>query len=120
MIHSKKISCIFTLSNKNKMKVTHTNFGTGTILSQDENNVTVDFNGTVKTLIIKFAKLTNEDGSEFGVTFVAPSKKIKKQNRANFMTQEEFAQTEAGKMTDKQWIEYREQVVRNSMQSSLR
>ena len=45
---------------------------------------------------------------------------FQKQNRANFMTQEEFAQTEAGKMTDKQWIKYREQVVRNSMQSSLR
>lgn len=115
-----KNKCIFTLSNKNNMKVIHTNFGTGTILNQDANNVTVDFNGTVKTLIIKFAKLTNEDGSEFGVTFVAPTKKAKKQNRANFMTQEEFAKTEAGRMTEIEWIEYREQVVRNNMQSSLR
>ena len=65
------------------MKVTHKALGTGTIVSQDAENVTVDFNGSVKTLVIKFARLTNEDGSEFGNTFVAPVKKAKKQNQAN-------------------------------------
>ena len=56
------------------MKVTHAKFGQGTIINQDANNVTVDFNGVQKTLIIKFANLTNEDGSAFGVAFVAPAK----------------------------------------------
>lgn len=65
-------------------QVNHTNFGLGTIISQDADNVTVDFNGTVKTLIIKFARLTNVDGTPFGVTFVAPKKKAKKLNPANF------------------------------------
>lgn len=69
---------------KTKMKVSHKQFGTGTVISQDANNVTVDFNGTVKTLITKFSRLTNEDGSEFGITFVAPVKKTKKLNPANF------------------------------------
>lgn len=65
-------------------QVNHTQFGTGTIVSQDENNVTVDFNGTIKILIIKFARLTNLDGTPFGVIFVAPKAKTKKRNPANF------------------------------------
>lgn len=62
------------------MKVTHAAFGTGTIVTQDANNVTVDFNGNVKTFVTKFAKLSNEDGSPFGVQFVAEVKKTKKTN----------------------------------------
>lgn len=61
------------------MKVTHAQFGTGTVISQDANNVTVDFNGTTKTLIIKFARLMNEDGTAFGSQFVS-EKKTKKTN----------------------------------------
>jgi epoxyqueuosine reductase QueG len=65
------------------MTVSHKVFGNGTVISQDNQNVTVDFNGTVKTLITKFAKLTNEDGSEFGVQFEAKPAKARKQNQAN-------------------------------------
>ena len=57
------------------MKVTHPKLGAGTVVSQDTDKVTVDFNGTVKTLLIKFAKLSNEDGSPFGTQFEAPVKK---------------------------------------------
>lgn len=56
--------------------VTHSIFGKGQVISRDENNVTVDFNGVVKTLVIKFSKLMNEDGTMFGDQTVAP--KLKK------------------------------------------
>lgn len=56
------------------MKVLHTQFGTGTVTAQDENNVTVDFNGTSKTFVTKFAKLLNEDGSPFGIQFTQKNK----------------------------------------------
>lgn len=62
------------------MTVTHSQFGTGQIISQDENNVTIDFNGTAKTMVIKYAKLTYEDGTPFGVQAVATEKKKKKSN----------------------------------------
>lgn len=61
--------------------VIHSNFGKGQVVSQDTNNVTVDFNGVVKTLIIKFAKLTNEDGTSFGTQAVAAIKKMKSQKK---------------------------------------
>ncbi len=38
----------------------HPTLGEGQVISQDANNVTVDFNGTTKVMIIKFAKLKNE------------------------------------------------------------
>jgi hypothetical protein len=65
-------------------QVKHTQFGIGTILSQDENNVTVDFNGNVKTLIIRFARLENMDGTSFGVMASVEKPKSKKRNPANF------------------------------------
>lgn len=55
------------------MKVIHNTHGTGDVISQDENNVTVNFNGLVKTLVIKFARLMNEDGTPFGTHYVAPA-----------------------------------------------
>lgn len=60
------------------MKVNHPIFGIGKTVSQDENNVTVDFSGTIKTLVIKFSKLTNEDGTPFGAQAVVTEKKKKK------------------------------------------
>ena len=63
-------------------QVIHPTLGQGTVVSQDSSNVTVDFNGTVKTLVIAFSKLTNIDGSIFGVAFVAPIKKAKKAKTA--------------------------------------
>lgn len=59
----------------NAMKVIHARFGEGAVISQDSNNVTVDFNGTVKILVIAFCKLTTQDGTTFGVQYVAPAKK---------------------------------------------
>lgn len=43
--------------------VNHKLFGTGTVVSNDAKTVTVNFNGEVKNLAIKFANLTNEDGT---------------------------------------------------------
>jgi len=60
----------------NKMtQVTHSNFGTGTVIEQDAKTVTVDFNGIVKKMMTAFAKLTNEDGTPFGTQFVVKIKK---------------------------------------------
>lgn len=44
-------------------QVTHKIFGAGTVTSNDAKTVTVNFNGEVKTLVIKFANLTTEDGT---------------------------------------------------------
>jgi hypothetical protein len=82
------------------IQVTHPTLGTGTIINQDENNVTVDFNGTVKTLVIKYAKLTNEDGTAFGVQAVAKEKKARKVNKANGrITAEEWAKSKYSTMS---------------------
>lgn len=95
--------------------VTHSKFGTGTIISQDSNNVTVDFSGTIKTLIIKFANLKNEDGSTFGVQFAAPAKSAKKVNKANFMSKEEFAKSRYATMSDNDFNAERQQAAYNSI-----
>lgn len=88
--------------------VTHNTFGTGTVISMNEKNVTVDFNGEVKTLIIAFARLKNEDGSAFGITFIAKPKKVKKLNKANFMTQEEFEKTGYANRSNDDYLEDRQ------------
>lgn len=87
--------------------VTHNNLGTGTVISMDEKNVTVDFNGTVKTLIIKFANLKNADGTTFGEQFVAKAKKVKKVNKANFMSDAEFAKSKYATMSNDDFEEER-------------
>ena len=46
-------------------QVNHKQFGTGTVVSNDAKTVSVNFNGEVKSLLIKFANLTNEDGSNW-------------------------------------------------------
>jgi hypothetical protein len=94
--------------------VKHPQFGTGTVISQDSENVTVDFGGVVKTLIIRFAKLTNEDGTFFGVQAVARPKKAKKLNRANFMSEEEYRNSDVAKMSKDEWEAMREARKRSS------
>jgi len=65
--------------------VIHNNFGTGTVIEQDATTVTVDFEGTVKKMMIAFSKLTNENGTPFGTQFVAPvkTKKIKQLDQSH-------------------------------------
>ena len=46
--------------------------------------------------------------------------KSKKLNKANFMSVEEFSKSNAGKMSNEEWEEYRRRKVMESMQSSLR
>jgi hypothetical protein len=87
---------MFVKQNNDKMILTHSKFGQGTLISQTDANVTVDFNGEIKTLIIKFANLTNEDGSAFGTPFVAPAKKVKSQRKIS----EQFAITSGGSFND--------------------
>ncbi len=86
------------------MKVTHKSLGIGTVIRSDDNNVTVDFNGEEKIMVIKFARLSNEDGTPFGTQFVAKAKKVKL-NKANFMSDAEFAKTKYGQMSDSEWEE---------------
>jgi hypothetical protein len=89
------------------MNVISKTLGTGTVINQTSENVTVDFNGVVKTLIIKFAKLTNEDGSEFGSQFVAEPKKVKKLNHANYMTEKEFSKSKYAHMSKSDYEDMR-------------
>jgi acylphosphatase len=54
--------------------VTHSKFGQGQVISQNDTTVTVLFNGVKKTLVTKFAGLINEDGSDFAAQFLAKEK----------------------------------------------
>jgi hypothetical protein len=85
-------------------KVFHKTFGQGSVISETNGNVTVDFNGVEKTLIVKFAGLKNEDGSDYGVVFVAPEKKVKK---TNYMSNEDYAKTKTARMSDEEWEAHR-------------
>ena len=61
--------------------VNHRTLGIGTVIAQDNKNVTVDFNGITKVLMIEFAPLTNEDGTPFYTAPAAPAKKTYKAPR---------------------------------------
>jgi len=78
----------------------HSKFGQGSVISEENGNITIDFNGAVKTLIVKFAGLKHEDGSDYGISFVAPEKKSKKLNKANFMSSEDFAKRKYSTMSN--------------------
>jgi len=88
--------------------VTHNTFGTGIVISLENGNVTIDFNGEVKTMVIAFARLKNEDGTAFGTTFVTEPKKAKKLNKANFMSEEEKANNKYSNMSKDDFKELRE------------
>jgi hypothetical protein len=81
-------------------QLTHSKFGQGSVISESNGNITIDFNGDVKTLIVKFAGLKNEDGSDYGVAFVAPAKSSKKLNKANFMSKNEYAKSKYSTMSN--------------------
>jgi hypothetical protein len=78
------------------MILTHSQFGQGTLISQTETTVTVDFNGVQKVMVTKFARLTNQDGSAFGTLFVAPAKKVKSQRKIS----EQLSITSGGSFND--------------------
>lgn len=99
---------------ENTMKVISNTLGTGTVISQDEQNVTVDFNGIVKTLIIRFAHLTNEDGTPFGEQFVPKKSRSKKLNPVN------FGKLNVRKMSRNEYDEWNERRINESLPSSLR
>lgn len=104
------------------MKVSHATLGIGTVIAQDAKNVTVEFNGTIKTMVIAFARLINEDGSAFGTTFVAPTKKtISKKKLAEKLrvtsdTPAAWMNADGTKNWDKynDFLEQRERDARNS------
>lgn len=80
------------------MKVTSKIFGTGTVISQDATTVKVDFNGEVKNLMLRFANLTNEDGTAF---YVEP-KKVSKPKKATLpkIDYSKYSDAELVKMHD--------------------
>ena len=59
--------------------LTHPQFGIGTLVSNDEKTVTVNFNGTEKKLFIKFASLKNEYGYDWKPTKIKKEKAVKVQ-----------------------------------------
>lgn len=68
------------------MKVSHAKFGNGNVISDNGVNVTVDFNGDIKVLVIAFCKLSKEDGTSYGITFVAKEDKKTKRNKSMLST----------------------------------
>lgn len=61
------------------MKVNHANFGQGTVISEENGKITVEFKEFTKVLLVAYANLTNEDGTPY---YVAPVKEAKKQYKA--------------------------------------
>lgn len=59
------------------MQVVHKTFGQGTVISQDDNNITVQFSEVTKTLIKRFAGLTDLSGAPIVAVVEAAPKKSK-------------------------------------------
>lgn len=94
-------------------------FGRGTVIIEENGNITVDFNGTVKTLVVAFARLTNEDGSAYGQVFVAPEKKKisdKKRSEKLQITSKGGLDSMFASVEDREnWKEKREKIKRNTI-----
>jgi len=65
------------------MKLSSSKYGIGTLISEENGRAKVEFNGKVIELIVKFAKLTNEDGTLYegttgDVVVVESTKKVYK------------------------------------------
>ena len=69
-----------TQNNEVMTQVVHPKFGQGTIISEANGNVTIEFAEFTKTLIVKYAGLNNIDGTPYGeqytsvATATAPAK----------------------------------------------
>jgi hypothetical protein len=94
-------------------------FGQGTVISEENGNVTVDFNGIIKTLVVAFARLTNEDGSIYGQQFIVPEKKqmsSKKRSEKLQITSKGSFDSMFTSVEDREnWKEKREQIRRNTI-----
>lgn len=66
-------------------QVIHSTLGKGEVISGDNKIVVVDFGGIKKTMLLKFANLTNTDGSIF-----VPAK-VKKEITKTYPTPSEWA-----------------------------
>jgi len=51
--------------NDKMTTLTSEKYGIGTLISEENGKVSIQFESGIKSLIVKFAKLTNEDGSIF-------------------------------------------------------
>lgn len=59
------------------MKLNHNNFGQGTVISEENGKITIEFNEFTKVLLVAFANLTNEDGTPYYVAPVVEKKQYK-------------------------------------------
>lgn len=59
------------------MKLNHKTFGQGTVISEDNGKITIEFNEFTKVLLVAFANLTNEDGTPYYVAPVVEKKQYK-------------------------------------------
>ena len=111
---------MFNLKLKTMKNIISKVFGQGTVISEDTGgNITVNFNGTVKTLVVAFAKLTNEDGSAYGQVFIAPEKKqmsSKKRSEKLQIKSKGSLDSMFSSVEDREnWKEKREQIKRNTI-----
>jgi len=78
-------------------------YGTGTLVSELNGKAIINFNGEEKSLLIKFAKLTKEDGTSFVGTTEIPVVEIKAKKTRKVMA-EKF-------VTKADLIEYKKLIV---------
>ena len=66
-------------------------YGTGTLISELNGKATINFNGKEVSLLVKFAKLTKEDGSDFEATiFEEKEIEVKKVRKTRKVIAEKF------------------------------
>lgn len=70
------------MTTSNNTIVNHKTFGIGTIISNDGTFIKVDFNGEVKSMMIKYAGLTLTDGT------IVPVKKTAKTVKSSYSFKE--------------------------------
>lgn len=76
----------------------------------------IDGKGKIRCILSKDVEVVESIDVEMNSVKV----RSKKLNKANFMSDDEYMQSRAGKMSRDEWESYRERKVKESLQSSLR
>lgn len=100
------------------MKLNHQTFGQGTVISEENGKITVEFKDCTKVLLVAFANLTNEDGTPYYVAPVVEKKQykavksVKKQLTAEEKRECSFLNPDGSTNWEAKnnWLEKREQI----------
>ena len=105
-------------------------YGIGTLISEENGKVSIQFESGVKSLIVKFAKLINEDGTSFegttGEVVIEPKKENKFKSNGKTSEQKHAekmsisAHSEYDRFELKNWYDEHQEAVKHSCLSSCK